>query len=144
MKNSSIALLESNDEDDLIEDDTEEDVDELNDDETTLLLVTELTRDEEESRDDARAPPSVTVSVTLRSDANADSDFSCFLVIELADSSTIDFSLAEPPLFDCVTLFSETPSADRSTMTSFETTGSDVSVSVISVVVVLSARAIVA
>lgn len=96
LKNSSIALLESNDEDDLIEDEMEEDVDELKDDETTLLLVTELTSDEEDSRDDASAPPSDTVSVTLRSEANADSDFSCFLVIELADSSTMDFSLAEP------------------------------------------------
>uniref|UniRef100_A0A182JFN6 Uncharacterized protein n=1 Tax=Anopheles atroparvus TaxID=41427 RepID=A0A182JFN6_ANOAO len=131
--NSSIALLESNDEDDLIEDETEEDVDELKDDETTLLLLTELTSDEDESSDEASAPPSDTVSVTLRSDANADSDFSCFLVIELADSSTIDFSLAEPKLFDCVTLFSDTPSAVRSTTTSFEMTGVDVSVSVISV-----------
>ena len=95
LKNSSIAVLESN-EDDLMEDEIDDDVDELNEDDTTLLLVTELLSEEEDSSDDASAPPSETDSVTLRSDAKADSDFSCFLVIELADSSTMDFSLAEP------------------------------------------------
>lgn len=98
LKNSSMAELESNEEVDLSDDEEEieEEVDELNEDETTLLLVTELTMDDEDWSDDDRAPLSETISETLRSEANADSDFSCFLVIELAVSSTIDFSLAEP------------------------------------------------
>lgn len=91
-----MALLESN-EDDLMLDRLEELV-ELNDEETTLLLVTELTTDEEDSRDEDefREPVSVTLDDTLRSDAKADSAFSTVLEMELAPSSTISFSLLAP------------------------------------------------
>lgn len=91
-----MALLESN-EDDLMLDRLEELV-ELNDEETTLLLVTELTTDEEDSRDEDefREPVSVTFEDTLRSEAKADSAFSTVLEMELAPSSTISFSLLAP------------------------------------------------
>lgn len=91
-----MALLESN-EDDLMLDRLEELV-ELNDEETTLLLETELTTDEEDSRDEDefREPVSVTLDDTLRSDAKADSAFSTVLEMELAPSSTISFSLLAP------------------------------------------------
>lgn len=96
MKNSSMALLESN-EDDLMLDKLDE-VDELNEEDTTLLLVTELTTEEEDrsDEDEEREPVSVTFCDTLRSEAKADSDFSTLLEMELAPSSTISFSLLEP------------------------------------------------
>lgn len=133
-------MLESN-EDDLILD-MDDELEELNDEDTTLLLETELITDEEESSDEARDPVSETFSDTLRSEANDDSDFSTVLEMALALSSRISFSLLAPKLLDCVTLFSETPADDFSTITSFEITGVCDSVRVISVLVVPSTRAI--
>lgn len=114
-------MLESNEDDLML--DMEEELVELNDEDTTLLLETELITDEEESNDEARDPVSDTFSDTLRSEANDDSDFSTVFDTALALSSRISFSLLAPKLLDCVTLFSDTPAEDFSTMTSFEITG---------------------